>query len=145
MSVKKQEPLSSTQQAALFSPPRHLHLLSLGFGDQGGLGVTSPRLEGGFIKTQPFTSDVAKWALPYAQRIRVGGDLFREGRFQEALQEFMAIYQDLPDAAIVLMNVGVCHSELGDISTARSWLEKSLQFIPPDFEYQVHQNLSRLE
>ena len=139
-----EETLSLAQQGALFAPPSHLKFLSLGLGDAGVLGVTSPRLEGGLINTQPFSSDVAKWALPYAQRNRVGGDLFREGRFQEALQEFMSIYRDVPTAAIILMNIGVCYSELGDKSTARSWLEKSLRLVPPDFEYQVRQNLSRL-
>ena len=137
--------MSSAQQAALSAPPSHLRLLSLGLGDVGVSGVTSPRLEGGFIETEPLSSDVAKWALPYAQRLRVGGDLFRKGRVQEALREFMSIHRDLPDAGIVLMNIGVCHAELGDASAARSWLEKSQWLVPPRYQDQVRQHLSRLD
>jgi tetratricopeptide (TPR) repeat protein len=143
--MKQQEPLSSAEQAALFAPASHLRLLSLGLGDAGILGIASPRTEGGTIQTQPFSSDIAKWALPYAERIRVGGDLFRAGRVQEALKEFLSIDRDLPNAAIVLMNIGVCHSELGDKAAARSWLEKSQQLVPPDLAYQVRRNLSGLD
>ena len=137
--------LSTIQQAALFTPASHLKLLSLGLGDAGILGIASPGAEGGIRQTQPFSSEIAKWALPYAQRIRAGGDLFREGHLPEALQVFLSIRDDLPTAAIVLMNIGVCYAELGDKPAARRWLETSLQVVPAEFEYQVRQNLSRLD
>jgi hypothetical protein len=139
------ESLSPAQQKALFSPPRHLEMLAkYKLADAGVLGVASPLTDGGIIKTEPFSSDVAAWALAYAQRIQAGGALFRGGRIQEALAEFMSIHQDLPTAAIVLMNIGVCHGELGDEGAARSWLERSQRFVPTEFAHQVHSNLSRL-
>lgn len=141
---RQEKPLSQTQQIALFAPVSHLEVLSLGLGNAGILGITSPRSKGGFIQTQPFSSEVAKWALPYARRIRAGGDLFRAGKFQQALDIFLSIYQELPEAAIILMNIGVCYAELGDRETALFWLKKSQHVIPPDYEYQVSQNLSNL-
>jgi len=139
---KKANALSLTQQAALFAPVRHLELLSLGLGNYGLKGITAPCTDGGIIKTQPFPADVAKWAFPYAQRIHNAENFFKDGKLKQALKEFQKIEKEIPDAAIIIMNIGVCYGELGKRSLAKNYLRRCLLVVPEEHRHLVVKNFN---
>jgi tetratricopeptide (TPR) repeat protein len=91
-------------------------------------------------------TQVAQWALPYKERIRHAEALARrDGDFDRALVELLALQEVLPTAAIVLMDIGACHGEKQQNAEALSWLEKALQFVPPEYEHRVQQNIACIE
>lgn len=91
------------------------------------------------------SAQVARWALPYAERIRHAEAFCRQDRdFDKALSEFLNLTRVLPTAAIVLMDIGVCFSEKMQDEKAKYWLKKALQYVPQEYERSVQQNLDRI-
>ena len=97
------------------------------------------------IGLSPYNATISKWALPYAEQIRDAEDCFKTGRLQEALSLFFKILEDIPDAAIVLMNIAVCFGELGQKSDAKSFFKRCLEVIPGEFRSLAEENMRRLE
>jgi len=128
--------LSAEQQQFLCISLQELHFIAAGAKWVTLRGETPP------YKMNP---KVAKWAIPYAERILDAGELFRRGEFRDALSIFQSLKRNIPDAAIVLMNIGVCYAELGEKQKAESWLKKSLREIPSSHRRLVEENLRRLQ
>jgi hypothetical protein len=127
------EKLSHDQQLALFLPP--VMLRGLAFSAAGVM------FNGVFVKID---EKIANWALPYSERITSASRSFREGQVSEAFQEFFDLAKIMPDAAVVLMNMGICMAATGDKEKAKKFLQWSLRYIPEEFKHLVTNNLSQL-
>jgi Flp pilus assembly protein TadD len=133
--------LSAEQQTALF----------LGIPALESIVALRPSTYSGFDKRigavvmLEMSPEVAKWAIPYAERIREAEELFKTNRITEAIAKFEEIQSLIPNAAIVLMDMGVCHAEIGDRSAALSWLNKAFQVAPSEYKALIQENLRRLQ
>lgn len=59
--------------------------------------------------------------------------------------DILSIFLDLPEAAVVQMNIGVCYAELGERQEAELWLRKCVGAIPPSHRGMLEENLRRLQ
>jgi hypothetical protein len=124
--------LSAEQQQALCLSLQKLQFIALG-AKEVTLPGESPHFE--------ISPQTARWALPFAERIVDAVELFRSGDIRGALLIFLS----LPEAAIIQMNIGVCYMELGDKEKAGSWLNKSVEAMPPSRRGMLEENLRRLQ
>lgn len=82
-----------------------------------GIALGAKIIGGGGKVKSPISQEVAKWAVPYACRNVDAIELFQIGNIKGAL----AIFLELPQVALVQMNIGVCYAELGRIEEAENW------------------------
>lgn len=134
------QPLSPEQQAALFVSHTNLQLFASGL--QGLAGIDTRT---GSLVSVEMTADTAEWAIPYAKRIRDAEALHRGGDISGALSAFQRLQSDLPTAAVVLMNIAVCHADLGDPVAAERWLSAAILHSPPDRRPLLEENRRRLK
>jgi tetratricopeptide (TPR) repeat protein len=133
--------LSTEQQTALFLTATELWLF------EGGLkGVAGFDRRSGTIVEFEVSPEVAKWAIPYAKSIREAEGLFKANRIAQALAKLEEIRSLIPNAAIVLMDIGVCYAEIGNKALAQQWLDEALQLAPSEFHKGlIRENLRRLQ
>ena len=72
----------------------------------------------------------AKVADTPAYHLNVGDRLFKEKRYNEALEEFLAAARMEPQNALALNNVGYLYYRLGKYDDAISWYQKTIQVDP---------------
>jgi hypothetical protein len=123
--------LSAEQQEALCMGLQTLHLFASG---------TKVSYIGGSSQVQ-IKQETARWAIPHAEKIIDAINLFQRSDIQGAL----SIFQSLPEAAIVQMNIGVCYAQLGENQQAESWFRKSAEALPESKRGMLEENLRRLQ
>jgi len=132
--------LTSEEQSALFCPMTALMVAKNGNAECLGFGP-----DGTSAFVSHVSQETAQWAFPWATRIFHAEEHFKDGDVLEALFKFKEIQASLPDAAVVLIKIGLCYAELGHHSQARSWLEDSLLTVPPEHREFVEGKLRQLE
>ena len=131
--------LSAEQQKALFIGPTNLNLFASGL-----LGMTGLEKETGALRSVEISPEVAEWAIPFAQRIREAEGLFRGRKIVDALTLFKELEDQIPGAAMLLMDIGVCYAEIGNTRAAETWFRKAWQSAPDEFRDRVRANMDRL-
>ena len=76
--------------------------------------------------------------------IRSATDDFKNGEIEKALRKFLRIHRRLPNAAVVLMNIGVCYGDMGKKSEAQDWLERARTVAPSEHKPLLEENIRRL-
>jgi tetratricopeptide (TPR) repeat protein len=76
--------------------------------------------------------ETAQWAIPYSRRIASAREYFFKKNFKAALEAYHKILKELPDAAIILNDLGVCHGEMGNNELAYTYFKKSLAYAPEE-------------
>jgi tetratricopeptide (TPR) repeat protein len=131
--------LTHDQQLALCISPRHLLLYS--YGARGIIGTEKNSDE--IMSIPKINKDIAKWAIPYAKSIQKAEELYKKGNIEEAISIFQSLNQEIPNAAIVLLDLGVCYSE-NNIGKGREYLEKAKAISPKYLLDRIMENIIRL-
>jgi len=131
--------LSTEQQKSLFINPTNLNLFASGLRSMTGI-----EKETGVLRSVEISPKVAKWAIPFAERIREAEGLCKERKIVDALTRFRELEDQIPGAAMLLMDIGVCYAETGNTRSAESWFRKAWQTAPDEFRDRVKANMDRL-
>jgi Ca-activated chloride channel family protein len=81
------------------------------------------------------------WADPGAADVRVGNDLYRKGKFQEALERYEKAVQKNPSEAKIEYNLGAAAYQSRDYDLAIEHFQKGLLTDDDKFRRDVHFNL----